>query len=116
MDVDTIQVNQLSAEDKEKCVKEGRCFRCQEQGHRSKECPRKKAFNATAKFVANAQKAHVRTSQVVDDRDTDADDMKSVDTNATAFLKADTIRNLRMLKEEERLELIDELFKGEQDF
>ena len=116
MDVDTIQVNQLSAEDKEKCVKEGRCFQCQEQGHRSKECPHKKAFHATAKFVANAQKAHVRTSQVVDDRDTDTDDAKSVDTNATTLSKAETIRNLRALKEEERLELIDELFKDEKDF
>ena len=116
MDVDTIQVNQLSAEDKEKCVKEGHCFRCQEQGHRSKECPRKKASNATVKFVANTQKAHVRTSQVVDDQDTDTDDTKSVDTNTTVFSKADTIRNLCTLKEEDRLELIDELFKEEKDF
>jgi len=35
---------------------------------------------------------------------------------ATAFSKTDTIHNLRALKEEERLELIDELFKEEQDF
>ena len=116
MDVDTIQVNQLSAEDKEKCVKEGRCFRCQEQGHRSKECPCKKVSNTMAKFVANTQRAHVRTSTVVDDRDTDADDAKSVDTNATTFSKVDTIRTLRALKEEERLELIDELFKEDKDF
>ena len=53
---------------------------------------------------------------MVDDRDTDADDAKSVDTNATTFSKADTIRNLRALKEEERLELINELFKDEKDF
>ena len=116
MDVDTIQVNQLSAEDKEKCVKEGRCFRCQEQGHCSKECPHKKTTNAMAKFVANTQHTHVRTSEVVDDRDTDADDVKSVNSNTTTFSKADTIRNLRALKEEERLELIDELFKEEKDF
>ena len=53
---------------------------------------------------------------MVDDRDTDADDAKSVDTNATTLSKADTIRNLRALKEEERLELIDELFKEDKDF
>ena len=116
MDVDTIQVNQLLAEDKEKCIKEGRCFRCQEQGHRSKECPCKKASNATAKFVANAQRAHIQTSEVVDDRDNDADDAKSVTTNTTTFSKTDTIRNLRALKEEECLKLIDELFKEDKDF
>ena len=116
MDVDTIQVNQLLAEAKEKCVKEGRCFRCQEQGHRSRECPRKKASDATTKFVNNTQRAHVRTSQVVDDRDTDADNAKSVDMNTTAFSKTDTIHNLRALKEEECLELIDKLFKEEKDF
>ena len=53
---------------------------------------------------------------MVDDWDTDADNTKSVDTNTTAFSKMDTIRNLRALKEEEHLELIDELFKEEKDF
>ena len=52
----------------------------------------------------------------MDDRDTNADDAKSVDTNTTAFSKMDTIRNLCALKEEERLELIDELFKEDKDF
>ena len=109
MDVDTIRVNQLTAEEKQKCMKEGRCFRCQNTGHRSKECPTKKANNATAQFAAQTQRAAVRTSEVVDDRD--ADDTKS---EATAFSKAETIRNLKALKEEERLQLIDELFAEQQ--
>ena len=109
MDVDTIRVNQLTAEEKQKCIKEGRCFRCQNMGHRSKECPTKKANNATAQFVAQMQHAVVRTSKVIDDRD--AEDAKS---EATAFSRADTIRNLKALKEEEHLQLIDELFAEQQ--
>ena len=54
----------------------------------------------------------VHTSEVVDDRDTDDTKLE-----ATAFLKADTIRNLKALKEEECLQLIDELFaEQQQDF
>ena len=51
----------------------------------------------------------VRTSEVIDNRN--ADDTKS---EATAFSKADTIRNLKALKEEECLQLIDELFAEQQ--
>ena len=65
-----------------------------------------------AQFMAQTQHAVVRTSEVVDDRD--VDDTKS---EATAFSKADTIRNLKALKEEERLQLIDKLFAEQpQDF
>ena len=103
MDVNTIHVNQLTTEEKDKCIKEGCCFRCQKQGYRSKECPLKKAANATAQFVAQTQCAHVRTNKVVDDRDSEADDAKLVMTDTTTFLRMDTICNLQALKEEERL-------------
>ena len=63
--------------------------------------------------MAQQQRAAVRTNQVVDDRDTKADNAKS---ETTTFSKADTIRNLKALKQEDRLELIDKLFKEEQDF
>ena len=117
MDVNTIQVGQLTIEEKQKCIKEGRCFRCQNTGHRSKECLTKKASNMTTQFVAQTQRAAVRTSQVVDDRETKADDAKSVVSSAsTTFSKADTIRNLKALKEEDCLQLINELFAPEQDF
>ena len=67
MDVDTIQVGQLTAEEKQKCIKEGQCFRCQNTGHQSKECPTKKTNNATAQFAAQTQRTAIQTSQVVDD-------------------------------------------------
>ena len=109
MDVNTICINQLTAEEKQKCMKEGRCFRCQNMGYRSKECPTKKANNAMAQFVAQTQCAVVRTSEVIDDRDAD-----NTKLEATAFSKVDTIRNLKALKEEECLQLIDELFAEQQ--
>lgn len=33
-------LKKLSDEDREKCIKEGRCFRCRQQGHLSRECPK----------------------------------------------------------------------------
>ena len=38
MDVDTICVDVLAAEEKEKLAKEGRCFKCKKQGHISRKC------------------------------------------------------------------------------
>ena len=59
----------------------------------------------------------MHTSQVVDDRETKADDAKSVTSGtSTTFSKAEMICNLKALKEEDRLQLIDELFALEQDF
>lgn len=42
MDVDHIKINRLSAQDKERYFKEGRCFSCGEKGHRSANCPKKR--------------------------------------------------------------------------
>ena len=39
MDVDTVRVDALAAEEKEKLAKEGRCFKCKKQGHISCKCP-----------------------------------------------------------------------------
>ena len=85
MDVNTIRVNQLTTEEKDKCVKEGHCFHCQKQGHRSKECPLKKTANATAQFTAQTQCVHICTNEVIDNHDTKADDAKSVMLDTTAF-------------------------------
>ena len=36
-----MEVDRLSEQDKQRCYEKGLCFRCQEQGHRSRDCPKK---------------------------------------------------------------------------
>lgn len=50
------------------------------------------------------------TNQVIDNHDTEADNTKLVATDITTFSKADIICNLKALKEEDHLQLIDKLF------
>jgi hypothetical protein len=42
MDVDAIRTESLSKEERQKLMKEGRCFHCKKQGHMSRLCPQKK--------------------------------------------------------------------------
>lgn len=49
------------------------------------------------------------TNQVIDNHDTEADNTKLVATDITTFSKADIICNLKALKEEDHLQLIDKL-------
>jgi hypothetical protein len=43
----------LSSEDRDKCMREGRCFRCKEKGHRSAECQQKtQSHTRTKKHVS----------------------------------------------------------------
>ena len=38
MDVDAVQFNKLTDEERELCIKERRCFKCRKQGHSSRYC------------------------------------------------------------------------------
>jgi hypothetical protein len=113
MDVDALQINQLTTEDKQRCIKEGRCFRCQNTGHRSRECPTKKTSDSTNRSAAQTQRAAVRSREVVDDRD---DDAKSEGSTTTKITSTDAIRTLKSLGAEERLKMIDEMFAEDSDF
>ena len=40
MDIGNIQLGKLTAEEREKCMKEGLCLRCRQKGHKAKDCPK----------------------------------------------------------------------------
>jgi hypothetical protein len=42
MEVDAVEANALTAEERTRLQKEGKCFNCKKTGHLSKDCPEKK--------------------------------------------------------------------------
>ena len=38
MDVNSIRIEKLTKEEREKCIKEGQCLRCRKPGHYSRNC------------------------------------------------------------------------------
>lgn len=39
MELDSLRIGKLTADEKERCLREGRCFRCRVPGHRGPDCP-----------------------------------------------------------------------------
>ena len=63
----------LSSEDRDKCMKEGRCFRCKEKGHRSAECQQKtQSHTRTKKHVS------VTRTKVKEESESDTDHYSEV--------------------------------------
>lgn len=40
MDIGNVQVKKLTAEEREKCMKDGLCLRCRQKGHMARDCPK----------------------------------------------------------------------------
>ncbi len=51
MDVDYMKLAPLSKQERERLIKEGRCFCCQEKGHQSRNCPKREAKIHKAKVI-----------------------------------------------------------------
>lgn len=65
MDVDRLQINKLSTQEKEKYFKEGRCFNCGNRGHRAAECRSKKenSYKKEGRSFRNLPNRNVRTGE-----------------------------------------------------
>ena len=116
MDVDNARLNPLSDEDRKKLMSEGRCFRCQFQGHMSRDCP-KKGQASQNNHIVTKKPTKSRTTEVVDDRD-DLSEAGTDNTkvNTTKLMPDAVVWALENLSKEQREEVLDRILLKGEDF
>jgi Zinc knuckle len=70
MDIDVTRTDSAKADEKQRLRREGRCFFCKEQGHLSRDCPKKKGQNN----LKLPQQPRVRANKKEDDETTQVGD------------------------------------------
>jgi hypothetical protein len=97
----------------------GRCFRCRQQGHLSKDCPKR---DARANQANAREKPNKRIAEIVDDRDDVSEigsditavSARSTKVNAARMMLDAVMKALESLTKEERDDVLDQvLLKGE---
>ena len=77
MDVNNVRLGPLTDEERKKLSAKGRCFRCRQQGHMSRNCPKKHQGQASQSNTGQTEvKTKGRITEIVDDRD-DASEAES---------------------------------------
>jgi Zinc knuckle len=105
MDVDVVQTGRMSNEERQKLIKEGRCFYCKDVGHLSRECPKK------PKPHTNVSPARSRTIATVEN----SENAPVVNQNQGLGV-TDLAEALKNLSEEDRGRLLDEIVSGQWSF
>jgi Zinc knuckle len=115
MDVDAISTrNPLSEEEKKRLMAEGPCFFCKQQGHMSRNCPKKPNRLSTPPSNPQPPRNAPPPPRV---HTTRADDEETVVEAPAPKDGVDEVVNLiGHLNEGEQQELIDKLFAGGKDF
>jgi len=76
MDVDKSKLSKLTEKEKLDCVKNGKCFRCRQKGHNSRDCPNFPASTSapsrTYSKPTKARRATVKDESEADDEESDA--------------------------------------------
>ena len=95
MEVDGATVNALSTEEKQRLVKEGKCFTCKKTGHQSRNCPNKDNAPSIARGGARAAPGtSVRAAEVEGKKEEK---------------KQELTKSIKTMTAEERNELLDDL-------
>ena len=105
MDVDVVQTGHMSNEERQKLIKEGRCFYCKDVGHLSQECPKK------PKPRTNASPAQSWTIATVENSKNAPVTAQNQGLGVTNLAEA-----LKNLSEEDRGWLLDEIVSGQSSF
>jgi hypothetical protein len=61
MDMDTVTLSKLTPNERAKCIREGRCFRCRNSGHNATNCNLSR--NSPSKFIPHPQTIHSTETQ-----------------------------------------------------
>ncbi len=113
MDVNSVQLKPLSNEERQTLSKEGRCFRCRQKGHMSRNCPQGGGQKQTFTLQTNA-----RATEVVDDRDNVSEARTEASTSTTRTKVNNTqlgpemmIRALENMAPEQKEEFFDKMMQ-----
>src|SRR6266576_1797158 len=87
MDVNSVQLKPLSNEEQQTLSKEGRCFRCRQKGHMSRNCPQGGGQKQTF-----APRTNARATEVVDNRD----DVSKAGTEASTSTTRTKVNNTQL--------------------
>jgi Zinc knuckle len=115
MDVDAISTqNPLSEDKKWRLMAEGQCFFCKQQGHMSRNCPKKPSHPSTAPTGPQPTCNTPPPPQVWTTHANDEETVVAMPEPKEGV--DDVVNSIGHLNEGERQELIDKLFTGGKDF
>ena len=133
MDIDNTRLAPLTEEERRQLMKEGRCFKCHQQGHLSNACTNKNGYKG------GNQQPRTRVNEVVDNRDNQSEAStassrgRSTDSRTSSSSRTSTsnrltkvntlkmsgdevIHTLEGLTKEERGDVLDQILLKGEDF
>ena len=66
MDVDKTKIKKLSQKERDDCVAQGKCFRCRQKGHQSRDCP---TFTQTTAKAPSVKSRKATVEEVVEEEE-----------------------------------------------
>ena len=116
MDVDLVRLKKLTSQERAKCMKEGRCFKCRKVGHDTKNCRTKN--NATPNPPCSSQQILHTEATPVPTSSTKPDPSPSTSyTQSLGKSEEELLQTLKLCYEEADKEIkVAETFKELQDF